>query len=103
MNPFNQLVARLLQLRFWGTRLTDVGCTFRAIRAETWPVVEPRLSTGGNAFNVDLAVASFQAGLRGIEIPVSFRARVGVSKGVGAHKGRAAKVALAMLLRIYRA
>jgi glycosyltransferase involved in cell wall biosynthesis len=103
MNPFNQIVARLLQVRFWGTRLTDVGCTFRAIRSETWAAIEPRLTTGGNAFNVDLAVASFQAGLRGIEIPVSFKARVGASKGVGRNKLRAAKVALAMLARIYRA
>ncbi|MCC7137753.1 MAG: glycosyltransferase family 2 protein [Planctomycetes bacterium] len=101
LNPFNQLVAKLLQLRFWGTRLSDVGCTFRVYRREAWLAVRDRLRTGGNAFNVDLAVVSFQAGLRMIELPLSFRARVGVSKGVGTNKWKAAKVAVAMLARIY--
>jgi hypothetical protein len=36
LNPFNQIVAKLLQLRFWGTRLSDVGCTFRVLRREAW-------------------------------------------------------------------
>ena len=101
INPFNQLVAKLLQLRFWGVRLSDVGCTFRVMRREAWDRVKDRPLVGGNAFNVDLAIACFQAGLRAIEIPVAFRARVGLSKGVGTHKGRAAKAALSMLKLIY--
>ena len=102
INPFNQLVAKLLQLRFWGTRLSDVGCTFRVMRSEAWARVADRVTTGGNAFNVDLVVAAMQAGLHGIEIPLSFRARVGPSKGVGTNKVKAARVALEMLWRIYR-
>lgn len=103
MNPFNQLVAKLLQLRFWGTRLSDVGCTFRLMRREAWERVRGARMTGGNAFNVDLAVACFRAGLRCIELPLTFRARVGESKGVGRNKLKAARVALRMLASIYRA
>src|SRR5438105_6205749 len=66
INPVNQLVAKLLELRFWGTRLSDVGCTLRVMRSEAWARVKDRVTTGGNAFNVDLAVCAFQAGLRGI-------------------------------------
>lgn len=101
LNPFNQIVAKLLQLRFWGTRLSDVGCTFRVMRREAWARVRDARLTGGNAFNVDLAVACFQAGLRCIELPLSFQARVGVSKGVGTDKRKAARVALRMLWTIY--
>lgn len=101
INPFNQLVAKLLQLRFWGVRLSDVGCTYRVLRRDAFERVKDRVTVGGNAFNVDLAIACFRAGLRAIEIPVAFRARVGVSKGVGTHKGKAAKAALAMLRLIY--
>ncbi len=101
INPFNQLVAKLLQIRFWGVRLSDVGCTYRVLRREAWERVKDRVSVGGNAFNVDLAIACFEAGLRAIEIPVAFRARVGVSKGVGTHKGKAARAALSMLRLIY--
>lgn len=103
INPFNQLVAKLLQIRFWGVRLSDVGCTFRVMRREAWERVKDRPMVGGNAFNVDLAIACFEAGLRAIEIPVAFRARVGASKGVGTNKWKAAKAALSMLGLIYRA
>ena len=101
INPVNQVVAKLLELRFWGTRLSDVGCTLRVMRSEAWARVKDRVTTGGNAFNVDLAVCAFQAGLRGIELPVSFKARVGASKGVGTSKRKAGRVALSMLWRIY--
>lgn len=101
LNPFNQIVAKLLQLRFWGTRLSDVGCTYRVLRREAWERVRDARLTGGNSFNVDLAVAWFKAGLRCIELPLSFQARVGVSKGVGTNKRKAAQVALRMLWTIY--
>lgn len=101
LNPFNQIVAKLLQLRFWGTRLSDVGCTYRVLRREAWERVRTAPLTGGNSFNVDLAVAWFKAGLRCIELPLSFQARVGVSKGVGTNKRKAAQVALRMLWTIY--
>lgn len=101
LNPFNQIVAKLLQLRFWGTRLSDVGCTFRVLRREAWERVRGARLTGGNSFNVDLAVACFQADLRCIELPLAFQARVGVSKGVGTNKRKAAQVALRMLWTIY--
>ena len=29
LNPCNQIVAKLVQSRFWGTRFSDMGCTYR--------------------------------------------------------------------------
>jgi hypothetical protein len=102
INPFNQVVAKLIQIRFWGTRLTDVGCTYRAIRVPAYSRLAPRLRVTGNHFSPHMYMEALKLQMRVIEIPVVFRRRVGVSKGVGANKFKAARVALAMLQQIYR-
>jgi glycosyltransferase involved in cell wall biosynthesis len=103
INPANQLVAKLVQLRFWGTRLTDVGCTYRAIRVEALRRLTPHLRVRGNHFSPHMFIEALRLDMRVIEIPVTFRRRVGESKGVGSNKLKAARVALRMLGLIYRA
>lgn len=103
INPANQFVAKLVQLRFWGTRLTDVGCTFRAIRADALQRLAPRLHVRGNHFSPHMFIEALRMDMRVIEVPVTFRRRVGQSKGVGSNKLAAARVALRMLGLIYRA
>jgi hypothetical protein len=102
LNPFNQVVAKLIQIRFWGTRLTDVGCTYRAMRVPAYLQLAPRLWVTGSHFSPHMYMEALKLQMRVIEIPVVFRKRVGTSKGVGANKLKAARVALAMLNRIYR-
>jgi hypothetical protein len=103
LNPGNQIVAKLVQTRFWGTRLTDMGCTYRAIRAETYRRLKGHLRVKGNHFSPHMFIEALKMDMRVIEIPVFFRARMGVSKGVGSNKIKAARVALKMISLIYRA
>jgi hypothetical protein len=103
INPANQFVAKLVQLRFWGTRLTDVGCTYRAIRADALRLLLPHLRVRGNHFSPHMFIEALRLDQRVIEVPVTFRRRVGESKGVGSSKLKAARVALRMLGLIYRA
>ncbi len=103
INPCNQIVAKLAQTRFWGTRLTDMGCTYRAMRVEAWHALAPRLRVTGNHFSPHMFIEALKLRMRVIEIPVVFRKRVGLSKGVGSNKLKAAKVAWAMLKLIFRA
>lgn len=103
INPANQFVAKLVQLRFWGTRLTDVGCTFRAIRVDALRRLAPHLRVRGNHFSPHMFIEALRLDMRVIEVPVTFRRRVGESKGVGSNKLKAARVALRMLGLIYRA
>jgi hypothetical protein len=103
INPANQVVAKLIQTRFWGTRLTDVGCTYRAIRADAYRNLEPRLHVRGNHFSPHMFIEALKLRMRVIEIPVVFRRRGGISKGVGSNKVKAAQVAVRMLLLLYRA
>jgi glycosyltransferase involved in cell wall biosynthesis len=103
INPANQIVAKLIQARFWGTRLTDVGCTYRALRAEAYARLKDRLWVRGNSFSPHLSIEALKLRLRVIEVPVGFRKRGGLSKGVGSNKLKAAAVALRMLGLIYSA
>jgi glycosyltransferase involved in cell wall biosynthesis len=103
INPANQIMAKLVQTRFWGTRLTDVGCTYRAMRADTYHRLKDRLWVRGDHFSPHLFIEALKMRMRVIEIPVVFRKRVGRSKGVGSNKLKAARVALKMLGLLYRA
>jgi hypothetical protein len=103
INPVNQMVAKLLQIRFWGTRFTDVGCTYRAMRVHPYLHLAPRLCVTGNSFSPHMFIEALKLNMRVIEIPVVFRRRIGLSKGVGANKVKAARVALSMLRLIYTA
>ena len=51
INPANQVVAKMIQTRFWGSRLTDVGCTYRAIRVGSYRRLRPHLRVRGNHFS----------------------------------------------------
>lgn len=103
INPANQVVAKLIQTRFWGTRLTDVGCTYRAIRVRSYARLKQRLHVRGNHFSPHMYIEALKLRMRVIEIPVVFRKRGGISKGVGSDKIKAARVALRMLGLLYKA
>jgi hypothetical protein len=103
INPFNQIVAKLHQFRFFGTRLTDVGCTYRAMRVDAYRRLAPKLSVQTSHFSPHMFIEALKLDMRVIEVPIFFRRRVGASKGVGNNKLKAAKVALAMLAQLYRA
>ena len=102
INPANQIVAKMIQIRFWGTRLTDVGCTYRAMRVGAYSSLENRLSVYGNHFSPHMFIEALKMRMRVIEIPVIFRLRAGISKGVGSNKVRAARVAIRMLSLLYK-
>jgi glycosyl transferase family 2 len=103
INPFNQIVAKLIQVRFWGTRLTDVGCTYRALRIEAYHRLRGTLWVCGNHFSPHMFIQALKLGMRVIEVPIVFRRRGGESKGVGSNKVKAARVAVRMLGLIYTA
>ncbi len=103
INPANQVVAKLVQVRFWGTRLTDMGCTYRAMRVESYRRLREKLTVLGNHFSPHMYIEALKLRMRVIEIPIVFRARVGESKGVGSNKMKATKVAIAMLRQLFRA
>lgn len=96
----NIFVAKLLQTRFWGTRLTDVGCTYRVIKKEGYEKIKAQLNVGGMHFLPHMVIQAVKSGLKVIEVPITFRKRAGESKGVGSKKLRAVSVGFKMVLLI---
>ncbi|MFA6035648.1 MAG: glycosyltransferase family 2 protein [Candidatus Micrarchaeia archaeon] len=102
INWGNKFIARMLQMRHWGSvRLSDVGCTYRAIRRDALERIMPNLKQGGNSFSPHMLLVALDEGLTVIEAPVTFRQRVGESKGVGNKKVKGFGVGLAMLWHIF--
>lgn len=100
----NRAVALLLTC-LWprhSIRLSDVGCTYRALTAETWRRLAPELDDTGPAFAPQMVCAAFRAGLAVREVPVSYGPRrSGDSKHTGNVRG-VLRTALRMLRTIAR-
>lgn len=102
----NMAVAMLLRLRSWDGRflgpagLTDVGCTFRAIRRDALARILPDLTVGGNHFSPHMLLVAVAHGLTVVEIPIRFRRRIGKSKGASRSFGAGLRVGLAMIWHI---
>ena len=79
-------VACTLMRWLWGTRFTDLG-PFRAIRFDDLLALGMRDTTYG--WTVEMQIKAVRAGLRCVEVPVSYRRRIGVSKITGTLAGTA--------------
>jgi len=102
----NIAVAMLLRLRFWDSQflgaagLSDVGCTYRAIRREALERILPDLVVGSNHFSPHMMLVALARGLSIIEIPITFRRRIGLSKGASQSLWKGLVVGLAMIWHI---
>ena len=68
----NVFMAKFLELLWYWPhepRLTDVGCTYRALTRETWQRIRGSLRSTGPAFSPEMICAALSAGCRVIEIP----------------------------------
>ncbi len=102
----NQLGAKLIQLKFWEwrflgrTRLSDLGCTMRALRSEALAAIVDDLQVGGDHFSPHMIMAALRRGLLVVEVPVTFWPRVGASKGASQSLHMGVLVGLSMLWHI---
>ncbi len=102
----NIAVAYLLRLRFWDSQflgvasLTDVGCTYRAIKRDALERILPDLCVGGNHFSLHMMLVALHHRLTLLEIPITFRKRVGRSKGASQSLRKGFGVGMAMIWHI---
>lgn len=97
----NIFIAKLIQARFSNTvRLTDVGCSLRAIRRDAYEKIKDQLVVGGHPFLPHMLMVALQNELKAIEIPVTFTKREGESKGAGRSNWAGFKVGLEMIREI---
>lgn len=98
----NLFVGKLLEAKHLGRgTITDVGTTYKLCRRDALqrllPAVDPAISLEFNAHLLDRAMG---LDLVVVECPITFRARVGVSKGGNINNMRGLKVGLRMITGI---
>lgn len=79
----NWAVAKMSEMLFNTTILTDVGCTYRLFRREALQLIRPHLTIGGSHFGPQLLMEVVAHRIPFVEIPVNYRSRVGKSSVTG--------------------
>lgn len=105
MAPFlrwgNWAVAKLIEALYNTSHLSDVGCTYRLLRAETAAAVAEAMTVGGNHAGVEVMLLTILQGARFVEVPVNYLPRVGTSSVTG-HPIKAIQVGLRMIELVLR-
>src|SRR5579862_1757305 len=87
MGPFlrwgNWAVAKMTELLFNTTILTDMGCTYRLFHRDALQRIRPHLTIGGSHFGPQLLMEVVAHGIPFVEIPVNYKMRVGTSSVTG--------------------
>ena len=75
----NVIEAKIIEVLFNTNALTDVGCTYKLFKASTLKKLAPLWRTRNSLFATELVLLTVSQNLNFIEIPVTFKKRVGVS------------------------
>lgn len=79
----NYWVAKLMEVLFNTTSLTDVGCTMRCIHKEALREVEPFFTVNGSFFGPEMMVLTILKKMKIIQVPMNYTERVGHSSVTG--------------------
>jgi glycosyltransferase involved in cell wall biosynthesis len=79
----NWAVAKMTEMLFGTTILTDMGCTQRLISHEALDLMRPHLTIVGSHFGPQILLEAVAHGIPFVEIPMNYRPRVGESSVTG--------------------
>lgn len=79
----NWAVAKLIEVLYNTTSLSDVGCTFRLIKMNALQKICNDFRIKSNFFGPEMILLSKWKGLRFIQLPVNYKGRVGESSVTG--------------------
>jgi glycosyltransferase involved in cell wall biosynthesis len=101
----NRAMAKYIELMWWlpnEPSLSDVGCTYRALRAEVWRTLRGGMRTDGPEFAPEMMCEAFRRRLRVVQIPVRYGARLGGQSQHSENLSKSARTALRMFRTISR-
>src|SRR5205807_3299864 len=105
MAPFlrwgNWAVAKLIEVLYNTSHLSDVGCTYKLLRAETAKRIAETMTVGGSHAGVEIMLLTILGGARFVEVPVNYLPRVGTSSVTGSQL-KALMVGLRMIELVLR-
>jgi len=96
----NWAVAKMTELLFNTTLLTDMGCTYRLFTRAALKQIRPHLTIGGSHFGPQLLMEVVAHKIPFIEIPVNYRSRVGESSVTG-DMWKAFKLGMRMIVLVF--
>jgi glycosyltransferase involved in cell wall biosynthesis len=79
----NWAVAKLIEVLFNTSHLSDVGCTYRLLRRPIATHVAATMTVGGNHAGAEVMLIAITSGARFVEVPVNYLPRVGKSSVTG--------------------
>ncbi len=79
----NVFEAKTMEILFNTNALTDVGCTYKLFTKEAIRKIAPLWQTRNSLFATELVLLTISENIHFIEIPVTFKKRIGVSFFVG--------------------
>jgi dTDP-glucose pyrophosphorylase len=99
----NVAVGKLIEALWWGLepRLTDVGCTYRALWRDAYRRIRPYLLQDGPAFSPEMMIEVLRMEGRLIEIPVNYYRRRGGESKHSTNRWHSMKTGLRMLRVIF--
>ncbi len=80
-------LAKLQQVLFNTSSLSDCGCTMRLVHRSALERFIDRLTVGSSHFLPEMVILAHETGATMLEVPVSYRGRRGMSKITGNFKG----------------
>jgi glycosyltransferase involved in cell wall biosynthesis len=79
----NWAVAKMIEVLFNTSHLSDVGCTYRLLTRPTYERIRDQFTIGGSQFGPELMLVTLVSGARFVEVPVNYLPRVGASSVTG--------------------
>jgi len=79
----NWTVAKLIEVLFNTTILTDVGCTMKLLSRNALSRIKNKFTVGGSHFGIELMLLVILNKIKFFEIPLNYSRRVGVSSVTG--------------------
>lgn len=101
----NVTAAKILELLWYiphEPRLTDVGCTYRALWRKTFESIADGLTERGPGFSPEMICECLRRDERVIEVPVSYHARMGGESAHSKNLWQVARTATKMFRCIFR-
>jgi glycosyltransferase involved in cell wall biosynthesis len=96
----NYSVAKLIEVFFNTTTLSDVGCTYRLLSRASLETMAGHYRVGGSHFGLEMILLAIEKKIRFIQIPVNYQKRVGHSSVTG-YKHKAFFLGMRMLWFIF--
>jgi dolichol-phosphate mannosyltransferase len=76
-------VAKLIEVLYNTSHLSDVGCTYRLLRRELARPLADSMTVGGSHAGAEIMLLTIVSGARFVEVPVNYLPRVGTSSVTG--------------------